>query len=109
MIADDVVEIRKISDNVLIGRAPDVIRHLMEIRGIGLVDVSVLYGMGAVMESKTITLCIHLAAGDMKDIDRLGVAVGNALDEIKEMADYISADNDHEGVTEVIEKFILGK
>lgn len=73
MIADDVVEIRKISDNVLIGRAPDVIRHLMEIRGIGLVDVSVLYGMGAVMESKTITLCIHLAAGDMKDIDRLGV------------------------------------
>ena len=39
----------------------------------------------------------------------LGVAVGNALDEIKEIADYISADNDHEGVTEVIEKFILEK
>lgn len=38
----------------------------------------------------------------------LGVAVGNALDEIKAMADYVSADNDHEGVTEVIEKFILG-
>ena len=73
MIADDVVEIRKISDSVLVGRAPDVIRHLMEIRGIGLVDVSVLYGMGAVMESKTITLCIHLAAGDVKDIDRLGM------------------------------------
>ena len=73
IIADDVVEIRKISDNVLIGRSPDVIRHLMEIRGIGLVDVSVLYGMGAVMESKTITLCIHLVAGDVKDIDRLGV------------------------------------
>ena len=73
MIADDVVEIRKISDNVLIGRSPDVIRHLMELRGIGLVDVSVLYGMGAVMESKTITLCIHLVAGDVKDIDRLGV------------------------------------
>ncbi len=73
MIADDVVEIRKISDSVLVGRAPDVIRHLMEIRGIGLVDVSVLYGMGAVIESKTITLCIHLAAGDVKDIDRLGM------------------------------------
>ncbi len=73
MIADDVVEIRKISDNILTGRSPDVIRHLMEIRGIGLVDVSVLYGMGAVMESKTITLCIHLAAGDVKDIDRLGM------------------------------------
>lgn len=73
MIADDVVEITKISDNVLVGRAPDVIRHLMEIRGLGLVDISVLYGMGAVMESKTITLRIHLAAGDIQDIDRLGV------------------------------------
>lgn len=39
----------------------------------------------------------------------LGVAVGNALDEIKAIADYVSADNNHEGVTEVIEKFILGK
>ena len=72
MVADDVVEIRKISDTVLIGRPPDVIRHLMEIRGIGLVDVSTLYGMGAVMESKTITLSIHLEPGDVKDIDRLG-------------------------------------
>ena len=73
MIADDVVEITKISDSVLVGRAPDVIRHLMEIRGLGLVDISVLYGMGAVMEGKTITLRIHLAAGDVQDIDRLGV------------------------------------
>ncbi|MGI6664871.1 MAG: HPr(Ser) kinase/phosphatase [Christensenellaceae bacterium] len=72
MVADDVVEIRKISDSILVGRAPDVIRHLMEIRGIGLVDVSILYGMGAVMESKTITLSIHLEPGDVKDIDRLG-------------------------------------
>ena len=73
MIADDVVEITKISDSVLVGRAPDVIRHLMEIRGLGLVDISVLYGMGAGMEGKTITLRIHLAAGDVQDIDRLGV------------------------------------
>ena len=73
MIADDVVEITKISDSVLVGRAPDVIRHLMEIRGLGLVVISVLYGMGAVMEGKTITLRIHLAAGDVQDIDRLGV------------------------------------
>ncbi len=73
LVADDVVEIRKISDSVLVGQAPDVIRHLMEIRGIGLVDVSILYGMGAVMQSKTITLSIHLEAGDVKDVDRLGV------------------------------------
>lgn len=73
MISDDVVEIRKRSNNVLVGHAPDVIKHLMEIRGIGLVDISLLYGMGSVMESKTITLCIHLASGDVKDIDRLGI------------------------------------
>lgn len=74
LVADDVVEIRKISDNHLVGRSPDVIRHLMEIRGIGLIDVSVLYGMGAVMMEKTISLCIHLELGDIKDIDRLGMA-----------------------------------
>ncbi len=74
LVADDVVEIRKVSDNHLIGRSPDVIRHLMEIRGIGLIDVSVLYGMGAVMMEKTISLCMHLELGDIKDIDRLGMA-----------------------------------
>lgn len=73
LVADDVVEIRKISDYSLIGRSPDVIRHLMEIRGIGLIDVSVLYGMGAVMIDKTISLCMHLELGDVKDIDRLGL------------------------------------
>ena len=74
LVADDVVEIRKVSDNHLIGRSPDVIRHLMEIRGIGLIDVSVLYGMGAVMMEKTISLCMHLELGDIIVIDRLGMA-----------------------------------
>ena len=74
LVADDVVEIRKISDTTLVGRSPDVIRHLMEIRGLGLVDVSVLYGMGSVMVDKTITLCVHLELGDVQDIDRLGIA-----------------------------------
>ena len=74
LVADDVVEIRKISDNHLVGSSPDVIRHLMEIRGIGLIDVSVLYGMGAVMVDKTISLCVHLELGDVKDIDRIGMA-----------------------------------
>ena len=74
LVADDVVEIRKISDTTLVGRSPDVIRHLMEIRGLGLVDVSVLYDMGAVMVDKTITLCVHLELGDVQDIDRLGIA-----------------------------------
>ncbi len=74
MVADDVVEIRKVADKVLVGRSPDVIRHLMEIRGIGLIDVSVLYGMGAVMQSMKLSLNIHLELGDAKEADRLGIA-----------------------------------
>lgn len=74
MVADDVVEIRRINEETLLGSSPDVVRHMMEIRGLGLIDVSVLYGMGAVMENKTIRLCIHLELGDSKGIDRLGLA-----------------------------------
>ena len=73
LVADDVVEIRKVSDTELLGSSPDVIRHLMEIRGVGLIDVSVLYGMGAVMLNKDINLCVHLEAGEVTDIDRLGM------------------------------------
>ena len=74
LVADDVVEIRKISDNQLLGRSPEIIRHLMEIRGIGLIDVSVLYGMGSIMVEKEIGLSMHLELGDVKDIDRIGTA-----------------------------------
>lgn len=73
-VADDVVEIHKLSDDTLIGRSPDIIRHMMEIRGLGIIDVSVLYGMGAVVQDKSITLSIHLEPGDIKDIDRLGTS-----------------------------------
>jgi HPr kinase/phosphorylase len=73
-VADDVVEIRKLSDDTLIGRSPDVIRHLMEIRGLGIIDVSVLYGMGSVLQEKSITLSIHMEPGEVRDIDRLGTS-----------------------------------
>ena len=73
LVADDVVEIRKISDSELIGRSPELIRHLMEIRGMGIIDVSSLYGLGAVLVEKYIDLCIHLEPGDITDIDRLGI------------------------------------
>ncbi len=73
-VADDVVEIHKLSDDTLIGRSPDIIRHMMEIRGLGIIDVSVLYGMGSVVREKSITLSIHLEPGDVRDIDRLGTA-----------------------------------
>lgn len=72
-VADDVVEIRKLSDSRLVGRSPEVIRHLMEIRGIGLIDVSVLYGMGTVMLDKDIDLCVHLETGTNPSENRLGV------------------------------------
>lgn len=71
-VADDVVEIRKLSDETLIGRSPDIIRHMMEIRGLGIIDVSLLYGMGAVMQEKDINLSIHLELGNVINIDRLG-------------------------------------
>lgn len=59
-VADDVVEIRKMSESTLVGTSPDAIRHLMEIRGLGLIDVSVLYGMGSVMLARNMDLCVHL-------------------------------------------------
>jgi HPr kinase/phosphorylase len=72
-VADDVVEIHKLSDETLVGRSPDIIRHMMEIRGLGIIDVSVLYGMGAVMQEKDINLSIHLELGDVANADRLGL------------------------------------
>ncbi len=72
-VADDVVEIHKLSDETLIGRSPDIIRHMMEIRGLGIIDVSVLYGMGAVMQEKDINISIHLELGSIANVDRLGL------------------------------------
>lgn len=74
LVADDVVEIRKLSDNQLIGQSPEVIRHMMEIRGLGIIDVCTLYGLGAVMLEKSIELAIHLEPGDVDNFDRLGTS-----------------------------------
>ncbi len=63
-IADDVVEIKRLMGERLVGRSPEVLRNLMELRGIGVIDVSVLYGMGLVMEEKDIELCVHLEPSD---------------------------------------------
>ncbi len=73
LVADDVVEIRKVSDTELLGSSPEVIRHLMEIRGVGLIDISVLYGMGSVMATKYINLNINLELGNPINADRLGI------------------------------------
>ncbi len=74
LVADDVVDICRISDDRLIGTCPEKIRHLMEIRGIGVIDVKALYGIGAVTVSKSIDLIIELEAWDEnKAYDRIGL------------------------------------
>ena len=60
LIADDAVEIKRVSAKTLVGEAPDIIRHYVELRGIGIVDVRRLFGMGAVNTSEKIDLVINL-------------------------------------------------
>lgn len=74
LVADDAVEIKKVSSISLVGYAPDIIRHFIEIRGIGIVDVKNIFGMGAVKESEKIDLIIHLETWEQgKQYDRLGL------------------------------------
>ena len=75
LVADDVVDICRITDNRLIGESPETVRHFMEIRGIGIIDIKAMYGISAVLTSKTIDLVIHLEAWkENKAYDRLGLA-----------------------------------
>ena len=74
LIADDAVEIKKVSAKTLVGTAPAIIRHYVELRGIGIVDVRRLFGMGAVKESEKIDLIINLEPWqEDKMYDRLGL------------------------------------
>ena len=74
LIADDAVEIKKVSATTLVGRAPEIIRHYVELRGIGIVDVRRLFGMGAVKDTEKIDLVINLEPWqDGKMYDRLGL------------------------------------
>lgn len=74
LVADDAVEIRKLDESILSGRSPELLRHFLEIRGIGIIDVRSLYGVGAVKNSKAIDLVVHLEGwDDGKYYDRLGL------------------------------------
>ena len=74
LITDDVVEIRKVSDETLVGSAPDITKHFIELRGIGIVDVYALYGASSIEETQNIDLVIRLEDWDKdKDYDRLGL------------------------------------
>ena len=74
LIADDAVEIKRISPTSLVGQAPELIRHYVELRGIGIVDVRRLFGMGAVKEEEEISLIINMEPWqEGKMYDRLGI------------------------------------
>ena len=74
LIADDQVEIRKVSETTLVGKAPDVIKHLIEIRGIGIMDVKELYGVSSVKPTESVDFVINLEMWDEnKTYDRIGL------------------------------------
>lgn len=74
LVADDAVELKRISSNELIGGAPDVLRHYIELRGIGVINVAKLFGMGAVKDSASIDLIINIVPWQDGEIyDRLGL------------------------------------
>lgn len=74
LVTDDVVEIRKINDHTLIGTSPDITRHFIELRGIGIIDVKTLYGVECVKEKQQIDLVIKLEDWKKEaEYDRLGL------------------------------------
>ncbi|AJY75015.1 HPr(Ser) kinase/phosphatase [Paenibacillus beijingensis] len=74
LVADDAVEIRQTSDNQLHGTAPELIRHLLEIRGLGIINVMTLFGAGAVRNNKRISVVVKLENWQQeKQYDRLGL------------------------------------
>jgi len=75
LIADDAVEIKAIDINVVEGTAPELIRHYVELRGIGVVDVRLIFGVGAVKENQVINLVVNLEHWKVSaEYDRLGIA-----------------------------------
>lgn len=73
LIADDAVEIRRVSSKTLVGSSPENIRHFVELRGVGIINARRIFGMGAVKITEKIDMVIHLEAWDSNKIyDRLG-------------------------------------
>lgn len=74
LVADDAVEIKRVSDKTLVGSSPEIIRHFVELRGIGIIDVKEIFGMGAVKDTESIDMIIHLEPWvDGRNYDRLGM------------------------------------
>ena len=74
LVSDDVVEIRRVSDDTLVGSAPDITRHLIELRGIGIIDVKTLFGVESVKDTPCTDLVIKMEDGvENRGYDRLGL------------------------------------
>ena len=74
LVSDDAVELRRVSEETLIGTSPDTTRHFIEMRGVGIIDVKTLYGVSSVRETQTIDLVIKLEEWDKdREYDRFGL------------------------------------
>ncbi|HKM33351.1 MAG TPA: HPr(Ser) kinase/phosphatase [Lachnospiraceae bacterium] len=74
LVTDDVVELRKVSDDTLVGSAPDITKNFIELRGIGIIDVKALFGASSVKDTQSVDLVIRLEDWDKdKEYDRLGL------------------------------------
>ena len=74
LVTDDVVEIRKMNNNSLVGTSPKITQYFIELRGIGILDVKTLFGVEAVKEKQTIDLVIKLETWEAeREYDRLGL------------------------------------
>lgn len=74
LVADDTVEIKRVGHELLLGYAPELTRHMIEVRGIGIMDVKSLFGVGAIKNRTEIDLVVHLEEWENeKDYDRLGL------------------------------------
>ena len=76
LIADDAVELKRVSSKTIVGSAPEIIRHFVELRGIGIVDIRRVFGMGAIKLSEKVDLIVKLEHWDKNKVyDRIGTDV----------------------------------
>jgi HPr kinase/phosphorylase len=74
LVADDAVEIKRVSEKTLVGSSPETIRHFIELRGIGIIDVRRIFGMGSIKETEKVDMIVMLEVWNpQKQYDRLGL------------------------------------
>lgn len=74
LVSDDVIELRRIGDKRIFGNAPELLKELLEIRGLGIINIRDLFSVSAISDSKELSLCIRLERWDEhSEVDRLGI------------------------------------